>query len=65
MSSRNQRLSPSGRQLASEFYHALNSGLNPDAVKNQLKALGFQIDYIEDYDNRRFGAVFRLCCINS
>ncbi len=58
MSSRNQRLSPSGRQLASEFYHALNSGLHPDAVKNQLKALGFQIDYIEDYENRRFGAVF-------
>ena len=58
MSSRNQRLSASGRQLASEFYHALNSKLDSDAVKNKLKALGFQVDYIQDHEGRRFGAVF-------
>jgi pantoate--beta-alanine ligase len=57
MSSRNARLSTSERSLAPEFHRALASAAPADEVKRELEAKGFVVDYVEDRDRRRLGAV--------
>ncbi len=57
MSSRNTRLSPAERSLAPRFHEALVSAESADQVRTRLAAAGFAVDYIEDRDQRRFGAV--------
>ncbi len=57
MSSRNARLSPAERALAPRFHAALKSAPTADAARAQLEAAGFRVDYVEDRDDRRFGAV--------
>ena len=57
MSSRNTRLSPAERALAPRFHAALNSAPTAAAARTQLEAEGFRVDYVEDRDGRRFGAV--------
>ncbi len=70
MSSRNVRLSPSQRKLAPQFYKILQNsvqtklGVNivsPDHVKNELTAVGFDVDYVEDLidstSSRRLAAI--------
>lgn len=56
-SSRNILLTEEQRQKAIEFPKALCSNLTPDEISNQLQKAGFTVEYIEDYQNRRYGAV--------
>ena len=57
LSSRNNRLTPVERSVAPEFYRLLSSDLSLPDIRQRLAAKGFEIDYIEEYDGRRFGAV--------
>ena len=56
-SSRNARLSSAERTLAPQFHAALVSALSAAAARAQLEAAGFSVDYVEDRDRRRLGAV--------
>ena len=57
LSSRNRRLSPGDRARAAAFPRALRSAPCPDAARHALEAAGFVVDYVEDHDGRRLGAV--------
>jgi pantoate--beta-alanine ligase len=57
MSSRNVSLSSEERALAPQFYAILKSAPDAAMAEQQLRALGFVVDYIEDKTDRRFGAV--------
>ena len=57
LSSRNRRLHASDRQKASQFYGALSTAPTPDLACRALLAAGFVVDYVEDHDGRRLGAV--------
>jgi pantoate--beta-alanine ligase len=57
MSSRNQLLTPDNRLRAPEFYRELASKKSAQSVREALQAKGFEVDYIEDFSGRRFGAV--------
>ncbi|MBI5380769.1 MAG: pantoate--beta-alanine ligase [Opitutae bacterium] len=57
MSSRNARLSPAERALAPQFHQALVAAPTAAAARVQLEAAGFRVDYVEDRDGRRYGAV--------
>lgn len=56
-SSRNSRLPPADRQKAPRFHQALATSPTPGAAADALRAAGFTVDYIEDHDGRRLGAV--------
>jgi pantoate--beta-alanine ligase len=45
------------RQFASNFPKLLSSEKSTEQVKKELQKLGFDVDYIEETDGRRFGAV--------
>lgn len=57
LSSRNARLSPDERARAPRFHATLISAPSAAAAQEQLIAAGFAVDYVEDRDGRRFGAV--------
>ena len=57
LSSRNRRLSPQGRALAAAFPHALQTAPDAASAAARLKAKGIEVDYIEDVDGVRLGAV--------
>ncbi len=57
MSSRNRLLPADARPLAAEFVRALRDYAEPAAVRVELERLGFDVEYIEDREGRRFGAV--------
>ncbi|NQV15792.1 pantoate--beta-alanine ligase [bacterium] len=57
-SSRNFRLTPGDRELAPKFYEILSSRLDLEKAVSELVASGFKVDYVEDFKNRRFGAVY-------
>jgi pantoate--beta-alanine ligase len=57
LSSRNRLLPADARPLAAEFVRALRGDADPAAVRNQLERLGFDVEYIEEREGRRFGAV--------
>ena len=57
VSSRNRRLVPEDRARASRFYRALASAPTAEAAAGDLRASGFSVDYVEDHDGRRLGAV--------
>lgn len=57
MSSRNARLTPAERALAPGFHRALASAPTAAEARTQLETAGFSVDYVEDRDGRRFGAV--------
>lgn len=56
-SSRNQRLSPEQRQLASRFAAIFHQSIPIDEIRHQLQALGIRVDYVEEHNHRRFAAV--------
>ncbi len=56
-SSRNALLSPSALKKASLFFKELSSTKTKDKVFDELKKLGFDVEYIEEFGGRRFGAV--------
>jgi len=57
MSSRNARLSAPERSLAPRFHGVLATAPTAAAAREQLVSAGFVVDYVEDRDGRRFGAV--------
>jgi pantoate--beta-alanine ligase len=57
LSSRNRRLPPQDRARAARFYAVLSSARTAEAAGRELQASGFVVDYVEDRDGRRLGAV--------
>jgi len=57
LSSRNRRLSREARAKAAVFPRTLRSSPTAAAAREELKAQGFTVDYVEDHDGRRLGAV--------
>lgn len=57
LSSRNRRLSPQGRVQAAGFPRALRTAGDATTVAEKLKTHGFEVDYVEDHDDVRLGAV--------
>lgn len=58
MSSRNVRLTAEQRKLAPKFPIALTRKPgNSHEIRRELEAYGFMVDYIEEREGRRFGAV--------
>jgi pantoate--beta-alanine ligase len=57
LSSRNARLSPAERALAPRFHAALGRPGTAAEARAELEREGFRVDYVEDRDGRRFGAV--------
>ena len=58
LSSRNLLLSPDERTFALNFPRLLKSNQTCKQIKLELENLGFKVDYIEEYDGRRLGAVY-------
>lgn len=56
-SSRNARLSVEHRRQASQFPAIFFQNKSCGKIKEELLAAGFEVDYIEDYQQRRYGAV--------
>lgn len=56
--SRNQRLTAEDRAKAPLLYQLLKSSASAELARNALTEAGFDIDYVEDIDNRRFAAVY-------
>jgi pantoate--beta-alanine ligase len=57
LSSRNRRLSPAARARAAEFPRALRTAADATAAAAALRAADFAVDYVEDHDGVRLGAV--------
>ncbi|MCB1120158.1 MAG: pantoate--beta-alanine ligase [Verrucomicrobiae bacterium] len=57
MSSRNTRLSAEGRKRAPVFHDSLVENVSVEAVRADLVSQGITVEYIEDYKDRRLGAV--------
>ena len=57
MSSRNALLSTEARERAARFPEVLRDAADAAEVRKELEALGFEVDYVEDMDGRRLGAV--------
>lgn len=57
LSSRNNLLTPSQYALAPNFAKLLQSQQTCAAIAEQLTQLGFQVEYIEEHQGRRYGAV--------
>jgi pantoate--beta-alanine ligase len=57
LSSRNQRLSPSGRSRAAAFPRILHESPTAAAAGPALGAAGFEVDYVADHEGVRLGAV--------
>ena len=57
VSSRNRHLLPADRKRASRFFRALSVAPTAAAAARDLQASGFAVDYVEDRDGRRLGAV--------
>ena len=57
LSSRNARLSPAARERAAAFPRALRTARDAGVAAAELRAAGFEIDYVEDSDGVRVGAI--------
>jgi pantoate--beta-alanine ligase len=57
LSSRNRLLSPAGRAKAAEFARILREQDDPAGSRAELTAAGFGVDYVENHEQWRFGAV--------
>lgn len=57
LSSRNARLSAAERAVAPKFHAALAHAPTAEAARQELLNAGFVVDYVDDRDGRRFGAV--------
>ncbi|MBN1646724.1 MAG: pantoate--beta-alanine ligase [Spirochaetales bacterium] len=58
MSSRNVRLGQRARSKAPVLYRELSSGRPLSEIKKFLEKAGFEIDYLEEHEGRRYAAVF-------
>lgn len=57
LSSRNSRLSGADKDKASDLHRALATSATADAAVRALRSAGFDVDYVEERDGRRLGAV--------
>ena len=57
LSSRNQKLSPSGLEIARKFAQTLHSNKSLEEISSLLKDLKVEVEYLEEIQNRRFAAV--------
>jgi len=57
LSSRNRRLSPLGRAHAAVFPRVLREAPDAASAAAALRAKSFEVDYVEDQNGRRLGAV--------
>ena len=57
LSSRNRKLSDGDRARAPLLYQALSSAPTAAHAADRLRESGFEVDYVEDRDRRRLGAV--------
>lgn len=57
MSSRNTRLSTENRQWAAHIFKTIIKKINRDQCLAELKKLGFEVEYLEEIENRRYVAV--------
>ncbi len=57
MSSRNVRLSDSARMVAPEFFRVLSTAMDCAMARAELESLGFEVEYVDERDGRRLGAV--------
>ena len=57
LSSRNVRLTHEDREKALKFAGLLNSDLTPQGIRVELEKVGVNVDYIDQYQDRRLGAV--------
>ena len=57
LSSRNSNLGPADRERAPLFYRSLSSAETSEQAARELSESGFVVDYVEDRDGRRLGAV--------
>lgn len=57
LSSRNALLDRDGRRMAAEFARILKKGPDAGSVRGALEAAGIEVDYVDERDGRRFGAV--------
>lgn len=57
LSSRNRRLSPEAREQAAAFPRILGGAASAEDAVAALREAGFGVDYVEDREGRRFGAV--------
>lgn len=57
LSSRNARLTPEGRARAPEFARVLREEPDVTAAKRRLEAAGFGVDYVQEHEHWRLGAV--------
>ncbi len=58
LSSRNSRLSLEQRAVACHFPKVLKLASTPEIAKQELKSLGFKIDYVADQWGRRLAAIY-------
>lgn len=58
LSSRNKLLSGEERKFALNFPRLLKSDKSKEEIFRELENLGFKVDYIEEMDGRRLGAVY-------
>lgn len=56
-SSRNARLNANERLLAEQFANIFHRPGSCEQITQQLQDIGIQVDYVMDYNKRRFGAV--------
>ena len=56
LSSRNTRLSAAGRGKAAAIYRLITESTSAAHAKKMLIDLGFEVDYVEDHNQRRFAA---------
>ena len=56
-SSRNRRLSPAARAMAPEFPRILREARDAGSAARALEGAGFGVDYVEDRDGVRLGAI--------
>lgn len=57
LSSRNLLLTNEERKIAVNFPKLLKARMPNELIKEELEKLGFKVDYIENLEGRRFGAV--------
>ena len=57
MSSRNQNLDVAQRRLAPTLHQVLRESTDSGGAYAQLRELGFDVDYVEDFQGRRLAAV--------
>lgn len=57
LSSRNNRFTPEQFEAVQAFPKIFHANLAPAEIKQQLTQAGFEVEYVEEYEGRRFAAV--------